>query len=113
MPRRFSLIILFLICLRLASVHAQSGWQAWLYDYTDARMTRVNDAGFVEDFVLPVPTGYDLLPQRVAVGHGGSPFAYTVTNSSTFQGQLVVSNSDLSFFNVALPATLADRSRWC
>jgi hypothetical protein len=96
------------LLLWLAPVHAQAGWQAWLYDPTDARMTRVNDAGFVEDFVLPIPTGYDLLPQRVAVGHGGSPFAYTVTNSATYQAQLVVSNADLSFFAVNLPATLAD-----
>ncbi len=109
MPKHPRLLILIVVCLLwLAPVHAQSSWQAWLYDPTDGRMTRVNEAGFVEDFVLPIPTGYDLPPQRVAVGHGGSPFAYTVANSSTFQAQLVVSNSDLSFFNVPLPATLAD-----
>lgn len=105
----FLLMLSLLILLVLLSpVHAQTGWQAWLYNPTDARMTLVNEAGFVEDFALPIPTGYDLLPQRVAVGHGGSPFAYTVTNSATFQAQLVVSHADLSFFTVPLPATLAD-----
>ena len=110
MPKCIPLLILSLTCLLLwlAPVHAQSNWQAWLYDPTDARMTRVSEAGFIEDLVLPIPTGYDLLPQRVAVGHGGSPFAYTVTNSTTYEAQLVVSDADLSFFNVPLPATLAD-----
>jgi hypothetical protein len=105
MPKRLSLpILVFFTLLWLAPVRAQSSWQVWLYDPADARMTLVNETGFVQDVVLPVEAGFDLLPQRVAVAHGGSLTAYTIANSRDFRTLLFVANPDGAFTSASLPA---------
>src|SRR5215211_3383064 len=92
LKRNLLLILATLLLLPLSLTHAQaSGWTAWLYTAADGRMTQVDDTGAVlADVILPLPTGFDSYPQKVAVGHGGNPFAYVAFNSTTFQGALVI-----------------------
>jgi hypothetical protein len=90
-----------------------SGWTARLYNAADGRMTQVADTGAVlTDFTLPVPSGFDLYPQRIAVGHGGTPFAYVASNSSTFQGVLVISQGAALQSSFNLPLTFSDSTEF-
>jgi Bacterial SH3 domain len=104
------LLILAILLLGVVPAAAQStGWTAWLYDYSSGHMTEVNDSGAVlDDVALPLPGGFDHYPNRAAVGHNGSPFAYVVYNSATFQGALVVSQRDSITAAFNLPLTIAD-----
>jgi hypothetical protein len=107
MPYRYALLTLALACLLLwvTPVSAQAGWQAWLYDANNLRMTLVSEAGFLRDFVLPVEGGFDLFPQRVAVAHGGGIMAYTIANSRNFASLLLLARSDGSYMASAIPLT--------
>jgi hypothetical protein len=102
--------VLWVVILLLAHPAAAQGesWTAWLFDGATGVMTRVNEAGEVDSFALPLPPGFDRYPRRAAVGHGGTPFAYVVYNSVTFQGQLVVSGRDGLQAAFSLPLTTAD-----
>ncbi|MEO8606873.1 MAG: SH3 domain-containing protein [Chloroflexota bacterium] len=105
----------FIFCaLAIFPTAAQNGgWTAWLYSAADGHMTQVDDSGAVHtDFTLPLPIGFDLFPQKVAVGHGGSPFAYVVSNSTTFQGALVISQGAALKFSFNLPLTFADSTEF-
>lgn len=101
-------------CLIIGMIPATAqgaGWTAWLYDA--GHMTQINDTGdTLEDFILPLPPGFDTYPQRVSVGHNGSPIAYVVYNSSTFQGALVVSQRDKIAATFNLPLTIADSTEY-
>jgi len=110
MKRRLLLIRLMWCILAAIPVNAQSGgWSAWLYNAADGCVTQVSDTGAVlTDFTLPLPSGFDLYPQRIAVGHGGSPFAYVASNSTTFQGALVVSRGAALVSSFNLPLTFSD-----
>jgi hypothetical protein len=113
--RRALLLSIFILsALTIFPAAAQeSGWTAWLYNPADGHVTQVDDTGAVRtDFTLPIPTGFDRYPQRIAVGHGGSPFAYVVSNSTTFQGALVVSQGAALKFSFNLPLTFADSSEF-
>lgn len=103
------LTALALIVLAALPAAAQGdGWRAWLFEDATGQMTEVSDSGELSFFFLPKPPGFDTFFRRVAVGHGGSPFAYIVYNSATFQGQLAVANRDGLLTSFNLPLTIAD-----
>jgi SH3 domain-containing protein len=113
MNRKWTLMILVMSLLGgLIPVGAQGAvWTAWLYD--TGHMTEVNASGVVvEDFTLPLPAGFDRYPNRAAVGHNGSPVAYVVYNSTTFQGALVVSQRDQIIASFNLPLTISDSTEF-
>jgi hypothetical protein len=114
--RKSALLLATLILCSLAifpTTAQNGGWTAWLYNAADGHLTQVDDTGAVRtDFTLPLPIGFDLFPQKVAVGHGGSPFAYVVSNSATFQGALVVSQGAALKYSFNLPLTFADSSEF-
>jgi hypothetical protein len=114
MPKRtlpFILLFFFVLCLPVRAQEAS--WTAWLYNAGDGRMTHVNaDGAVLDDFVLPMPPGFDSYPQKVAVGHGGSPFAYIVFNGVTFQGALVITQDDQLQFTANLPLTFSDSTEF-
>ncbi len=103
------LAALSLLALGWTVVNAQAGgWIVWLYDSAAGRMTQITPQGAAQDFILPLPAGFDRYPGRVAVGRGGQPFAYIVSNSATFQGQLVVADQTAARATFNLPLTFAD-----
>ncbi|MBI5671655.1 MAG: SH3 domain-containing protein [Chloroflexi bacterium] len=103
------LTALALIVLAALPAAAQGdGWTAWLFEGATGQMTEVSDSGERSFFFLPKPPGFDTFFRRVAVGHGGSPFAYIVYNSATFQGQLAVASRDGLLTSFNLPLTVAD-----
>lgn len=107
--RKFMVILGVLLAWVLPVQGQNTGWTAWLYNQTNGQMTLVNQAGAVQDtFMLPLPSGADSYPRRVAVGYGGSPFAYVAYNAQTFQGTLTVSNRDQIAAQFALPLTYTD-----
>jgi hypothetical protein len=114
LKRNLLLILATLLLLPLSLTHAQTGsWTAWLYTAVEGRMTQVDDTGAVlADVILPLPTGFDRYPQKVAVGHGGSPFAYVAFNSTTFQGALVVTQGASLLASFNLPLTFADSTEF-
>jgi hypothetical protein len=114
LKRALPLLLALILALYTAPAYAQDGgWIAWLYDPADGRMTQVDASGTaLQDFSLPIPFGFDRYPQKVAVGHGGSPFAYVVFNSTTFQGALVVSQGAELLFNSNLPLTFSDSTEF-
>jgi hypothetical protein len=76
-------------------------------------MTQINDSGsLISGFTLPAPVGFDRYPGRVAVGHGGGPFAYVVSSSATNQSLLVVSDQNQIRANFALPPTFSDSTEF-
>lgn len=100
---------LILLLLWAFPVGAQTNnWTAWLFDGETGQMTQVDETGEVSFFFLPMPDGFDTYFRRVAVGHGGSPVAYIVYNSTTFQGQLVVASEDGLLTSFNLPLTISD-----
>ncbi len=103
--------LLFLAGLLAAGLPAGAqtdNWLVWLYDSAAGRVTQITAQGTTQDFILPLPPGFDRYPGRVAVGRGGQPFAYVVYNSATFQGQLVVANQDVTQATFNLPVTFSD-----
>jgi hypothetical protein len=108
------LLLIGLFLPALLPAHAQDAtWVAWLYNSADGRMTQVDSTGAVLDnIVLPMPAGFDRYPQKVAVGHGGTPFAYVVFNSSTFQGALVITEGAQLLSSYNLPLTFADSTEF-
>jgi SH3-like domain-containing protein len=109
LPRRLSLLIFCLLIGGHVVLAQDAGWTAWLYNEADGRMTQVNAGGQVmSEFVVTLPPGFDRYPRRVALGRGGSPFAYIAYNSATFQGQIVVANRDKITAAFSLPLTIAD-----
>ena len=115
MLKRVLLVIFSILwSLSLPPAHAQdSGWTTWLYNPADGDMTHVDSSGAVlDDFILPMPLGFDSYPQKVAVGHGGSPVAYVVFNSVTYQGALVIVNGQQITSTYSLPLTFADSTEF-
>ncbi|HEX2905495.1 MAG TPA: hypothetical protein VHO69_01445, partial [Phototrophicaceae bacterium] len=103
------ILSLLLALFWLLPAQAQTdSWQAWLYEAGTGVMTRVTETGEVQTFTLPRPAGFDQYPQQVAVGHNGSPFAYIVYNSVSFQAQVVVSSSESILGTFNLPLTISD-----
>jgi hypothetical protein len=90
-------------------LRAQSpGWTAWLFNQADGSMTQVSaDGSVLATFRLPLPPGFDRYVAHVGVGHGGSPFAYMVYNSSTFAARWMVSDVSRTLAAVDLPPTLS------
>jgi hypothetical protein len=95
--RRFLVILLFFLIFSPA--HAQFEWSSWLLTPDDGRMTLVNQNGFIEDFILPLPSGFDAYDfesmYNLNVAPNGSLFAYNVLNSATQARQLLVYNHEL------------------
>lgn len=90
-----------------------AGWTAWLYETSTGTITAINESGLTTTtFKLPLLAGFDRYPAQVAFGHGGSPAAYVVFNSTTFQGALVVSEQDRLIASYALPVTFADSTEF-
>ena len=83
-------------------------WAVKLYEPTKGRLDTIDSSGQVIDtFALPLLTGFDHYPSRVAVGHGGSLLAYVAYNSSTYQGVLISSQRDRLLASFNLPLTTA------
>ncbi len=99
--------------LMITSLPAQAqitdaNWSVKLYEPVNGRVDTVNGSGQVTDtFTLPLAAGFDHYPGRVAVGHGGSLFAYVPYNSSTYQGILIVSQRERLLASFNLPLTVA------
>lgn len=108
--------VLVIACLWLVCSRAYGqgiGWTVWLYNAADGQMTQINESGsLLSGFTLPAPAGFDRYPTRVAVGHGGSPFAYVVSNSTTNQGILVVSDQNQIKATFPLPPTFSDSTEF-
>ncbi len=85
-----------------------ANWSVKLYEPGSGRIDTINGSGQVTDtFTLPLAAGFDHYPGRVAVGHGGSLFAYVPYNSSTYQGVLIVSQRERLLASFNLPLTIA------
>src|SRR4051812_23756197 len=99
--------------LLIASLPAQAqpidaNWAVKLYEPTSGKVDTVDDAGQVTDtFTLPLVAGFDHYPAKIAVGHGGSLYAYVAYNSSTYQGVLIVSQRERLLASFNLPLTTA------
>jgi hypothetical protein len=92
----------------LAPVVAQgTDWAAWLFDPAAGRMIYVTGAsGAVDAVSLSLPAA-DYTTGRVAVGHGGSPFAYIASNAEGV-ARLVVADRAQIRFQYELPSSYAD-----
>src|SRR5262249_48212530 len=115
MAKRFAVWLIVLVyVLWLIPAQAQdNGWTAWLYNAADGRMTQVSETGAVlTDLTLPLPSGFDSYPQKIAVGHGGTPFAYVASNSTTYQGALVISQGAQLKASFNLPLTFSDSTEY-
>jgi hypothetical protein len=102
--------LLFMAMLLVAlPLRAQpSGWTAWLFNQADGIMTQVNaDGSVLATFKLLLPAGFDRYVAHVGVGHGGSPFAYVVYNSTTFAARWMVSDVSRTLAAVDLPPTMS------
>ena len=107
----WGLATLYLLVAGWFSTSAQvagTSWSVQLYDSTSGKVTTVDNNGQVLDtFLLPLAAGFDHYPVRVAVGHSGSLLAYVATNSTTYQGALIISQRDRLLTSFNLPLTLA------
>jgi Bacterial SH3 domain len=115
MIKRILATTIIIMCLiGTLPVQAQgAGWIAWLYEAATGTITAVNESGLTTTtFTLPLLAGFDRYPSQVAVGHGGSPIAYVVFNSTTFQGALLVSEQERLIASYALPLTFADSTEF-
>lgn len=92
----------------LAPVGAQGDqWAAWLFDSGAGRMIYVTGtSGAVDAVTLPLP-GETYTAGRVAVGYGGSPFAY-VASSSEGLARLMIVERDRVLFQHELPLSFSD-----
>lgn len=106
------LIITALMCVLAAGiVHAQTGWETWLYDAALGHLWRIDSAGTVlQEVDLPMPQGFNRYPQNVAVSHDGELLAFVATNTDTQERQLRVFNTVTQSVNIShnLPLLLAD-----
>ncbi len=85
-----------------------TSWSVQLYDSTNGKVTTVDNNGQILDtFLLPLAAGFDDYPGRVAVGHSGNLLAYVATNSTTYQGALIISQRDRLLTSFNLPLTVA------
>ncbi|HEX2621794.1 MAG TPA: hypothetical protein VHL11_16670, partial [Phototrophicaceae bacterium] len=84
------LLMLLLSFAAVPSTHAQATWSAWLHNKTEARMTLVGAEGMIDEFILPLPAGFDVYPDQVAVAPDGLHMAYIASQSTTAAQQLVV-----------------------
>ncbi|MBI1276752.1 MAG: SH3 domain-containing protein [Anaerolineaceae bacterium] len=104
---------LAVIVFLLASLPAQAqvsdvNWAVKLYEPSSGRLDTISGSGQITDsFTLPLAVGFDHHPAQVAVGHGGSLFAYVPYNSSTYQGILIVSQRERLIASYNLPLTIA------
>lgn len=91
--------IFLLLIVLFSTVHAQSGWSAWLLTPDEGRMTWVNESGFVEDLILPLPPGFDAYDfesiYQMNVAPDGNLIAYVVINRQTIARTLLVYNHEL------------------
>src|SRR5690606_2739663 len=96
------LIITSLLCLfAVGMAHAQTGWQAWLYDAASGHVWHIDSTGAVlQEVELPMPQGFNLYPQHVAVSHDGELLAFVATNTDTQERQLRVFNTVTQSVNI-------------
>jgi uncharacterized protein YgiM (DUF1202 family) len=92
--------LFLLLCLSISTtLYAQSEWSAWLLTMEDGRLTRVDQNGFVEDFILPLPPGFDSYDfdsvYQVNIAPDGIYMAYTARNSQTAARQLLIYHHEL------------------
>lgn len=103
-----AVIWLIIVSLPAQAQVADANWTVKLYEPTSGRLDTIDSSGQVTDsFTLPLAAGFDHYPGRVAVGHGGSLFAYVPYNSTTYQGILIVSQRERLLASFNLPLTIA------
>lgn len=88
----FGLILLLALGLPAQTqIQAQTGdWSAWLYAASEGRMTLVNAAGLLDEFIVPLSVGYDAYPEQVIVAPDGLHVAYLARKSTSPDRQLVI-----------------------
>lgn len=110
----FTALILLSSAVSFTTSHAQydTPWMTWLYDADSGMMYLVSTDGLVEEFILPLPDGYDTRPySNVAVSPNGQIMAYPVRNATSFAQALVVYNhTTRSILATYAPGTLTYNS---
>jgi len=82
-------------------------WAAWLFDSAAGRMIYVTGtSGAVDAVMLPLPAETYHAGQ-VAVGHGGSPFAYIASNADGLARLMITDRAQVRFQH-ELPLTYSD-----